>query len=68
MDERVSRAFAAKVAPAAKECDAVILSDYGSGLVTPQLAAAIRAVVERSGRRRPVPVLGCRSRDECRRQ
>ena len=39
---RSSRAFAEKLEPALDECDAVLLSDYGSGLVTPALAAAIR--------------------------
>jgi rfaE bifunctional protein kinase chain/domain len=53
----VSRAFARKVMPALAECDAVLLSDYGSGLVTPALAAAVRAAVSRRPRRRPVPVL-----------
>ena len=40
--DAVSRAFRAKIAPALADCDAVLLSDYGSGLVTPALAAAIR--------------------------
>jgi rfaE bifunctional protein kinase chain/domain len=35
----------------------VLLSDYGSGLVTPQLAAVIRARLAKRSRRRPVPVL-----------
>jgi rfaE bifunctional protein kinase chain/domain len=38
-------------------CDAVILSDYGSGLAGSTLAKTIRAAVERRSRRRPVPVL-----------
>jgi len=53
----VSRAFAKKLLPALDECDAVLLSDYGSGLVTPQLAAVIRARLAKRSRRRPVPVL-----------
>jgi rfaE bifunctional protein kinase chain/domain len=53
----VSRAFAKKVAALADSCDAVVLSDYGSGLVTPLLAGAIRKAVFRRHRRRPVPVL-----------
>src|SRR5262249_38054039 len=38
-------------------CDAVVLSDYGSGLVTPKLAERVRAVVGARSRRRRVPVL-----------
>jgi len=38
-------------------CDAVILSDYGSGLVTPALARAVRRELAERTRRRPVPVL-----------
>ena len=53
----VSGAFAKKLSPALDECDAVLLSDYGSGLVTPALAGVIRAAVARRSRRRPVPVL-----------
>ena len=35
----------------------MILSDYGSGLVTPALADAIRRALARRTRRRPIPVL-----------
>src|SRR5712671_3174723 len=35
LDESVSRALAKKIEPALEGCDAVLLSDYGSGLVTP---------------------------------
>src|SRR5262245_58223639 len=38
-------------------CDAVILSDYGSGLAGSALAKTVHAVLERRSRRRPVPVL-----------
>jgi rfaE bifunctional protein kinase chain/domain len=57
LDEEVSRAFAGKLRGALADCDAVILSDYGSGLVTPPLAEMVRQTVERRSRRRPVPVL-----------
>jgi len=57
LDDAVSRAFAKKAAAAAADCDAVILSDYGSGLVTPSLAAAVRLAAAKRTRRRPVPVL-----------
>jgi len=51
------RALAKAVLPAVDDCDGVILSDYGSGLVTPALAEAIRRRVARRSRRRAVPVL-----------
>ena len=38
-------------------CDAVVLSDYGSGLMTPVLAEKIRKALARRSRRRPLPVL-----------
>ncbi|MGE5243213.1 MAG: bifunctional heptose 7-phosphate kinase/heptose 1-phosphate adenyltransferase [Betaproteobacteria bacterium] len=57
LDDRISRAFAAKLTPLAADCDAVLLSDYGSGLITPALADRLRAAVARRSRRRPVPVL-----------
>lgn len=50
----VSDAFAGKLQVALKECDAVILSDYGGGLVTPALATAVRRGLARLGRRVPV--------------
>ncbi len=53
----VSRAFAGKLSASLEDCDAVVLSDYGSGLVTPDLAAMVRARLARRSRRRPVPVL-----------
>jgi rfaE bifunctional protein kinase chain/domain len=57
LSEAVSAAFARKIVAAADRCDAVIFSDYGSGLVTPALAAAIRRRVATRSRRRPIPVL-----------
>jgi rfaE bifunctional protein kinase chain/domain len=57
LSEGVSRTFARKLLPALSDCDAVLLSDYGSGLVTPALAATIRAAVAKRSRRRPIPVL-----------
>src|SRR5437762_4360149 len=52
----VSQAFAQKIVSLVDEVDAVLLSDYGSGLITPKLADAIRNAVARRTRRRPVPV------------
>jgi D-glycero-beta-D-manno-heptose-7-phosphate kinase len=57
LDESVSRALAKKIEPVLDACDAVILSDYGSGLVTPALAETIRRALARRTRRRPIPVL-----------
>ena len=57
LSEAVSRALEKKIVPALDGCDAVLLSDYGSGLVTPALANVIRAAVARRARRRPIPVL-----------
>ena len=47
LDESVSIALAKKIAPALETCDAVILSDYGSGLVTPALGDTIRRQLAR---------------------
>jgi rfaE bifunctional protein kinase chain/domain len=55
--DRVAQQFARHVGPVVDDCDAVILSDYGSGLVTPQLADLLRGRLRRRSRRRPVPVL-----------
>ena len=38
-------------------CDAVLLSDYGSGLITPALAEVVRGALMRRSRRRPIPIL-----------
>jgi len=50
-------AFARRLAPALADADAVLLSDYGSGLITPKLAEQIRRTLAGRSRRRPVPVL-----------
>ena len=54
---RTRAAFARKAINASDHCDAVLVSDYGSGLVTPELVDKLRARVTRRSRRRPVPVL-----------
>lgn len=53
----VSRTFEGRLTRALAECDAVLLSDYGSGLVTPALAAAVRRGVDKRARRRPIPIV-----------
>lgn len=55
--DSLSRAFAAKLTPALAQCDAVVLSDYGSGLITPALAAVVRRGVRALAPRRRIPVL-----------
>jgi D-glycero-beta-D-manno-heptose-7-phosphate kinase len=52
----VSGTFARKVRGAMTECDAVVLSDYGSGLITPAFAAGVAARA-RKLRRHPIPIL-----------
>jgi rfaE bifunctional protein kinase chain/domain len=51
------RAFASRALSVAADADAVIVSDYGSGLVTPELIAAIRGRLQRGSRRHAVPIL-----------
>jgi D-glycero-beta-D-manno-heptose-7-phosphate kinase len=53
----LAQRVAATIGAALDGCDAVILSDYGSGLVTGRLARTIRAAVRKRARRRPIPVL-----------
>ena len=38
-------------------CDAVLVSDYGSGLMSPGLVSAIKKALARSRPRRPIPIL-----------
>jgi rfaE bifunctional protein kinase chain/domain len=47
--------FEHRALEAAMRADAVLISDYGSGLVTPALAAKVRLALRREGR--PIPVL-----------
>jgi rfaE bifunctional protein kinase chain/domain len=57
LSEEVSRTFAERLGPALDTCDAVVLSDYGSGLITPALAAVIvQALAARQGHQ-AIPVL-----------
>lgn len=57
LPRRAVEQLMARIRPALADCDAVLLSDYGSGLITPVLAATINRIVKRRARRRPVPVL-----------
>jgi rfaE bifunctional protein kinase chain/domain len=56
-DSQTRKAFARAALKVAGECDAVLLSDYGSGLVTPELALALARKLAGRNRRRPVPIL-----------
>jgi rfaE bifunctional protein kinase chain/domain len=50
-------AFARAALKAAAECDAILMSDYGTGLVTPELAAALSSKVDGRASRRAVPIV-----------
>ena len=56
-DPKSRSAFARAALHAAGECDAILMSDYGTGLVTPKLADALSAKLARRGRRRRIPIL-----------
>ncbi len=49
--------FAHKALSASDRCDAILVSDYGAGLVTPALVARLRARAARRSRRRAIPIL-----------
>jgi rfaE bifunctional protein kinase chain/domain len=49
-------AFERHALRACARADAVLISDYGSGLVTPRLASALRTEVRRAGRGTPILV------------
>jgi rfaE bifunctional protein kinase chain/domain len=55
--EGMRQALAKKLPALVETCDAVLLSDYGSSLITPELAGIVRAALSRRSRRRAVPVL-----------
>jgi D-glycero-beta-D-manno-heptose-7-phosphate kinase len=50
-------AFTRAALKAAADCDAILMSDYGTGLVTPELAAALGSKVDGRARRRAVPIV-----------
>jgi D-glycero-beta-D-manno-heptose-7-phosphate kinase len=56
-DAKSRAAFARAALKAAAECDAILMSDYGTGLVTPELAAALVKKVGGRARGRSVPIL-----------
>ena len=56
-DVQLGGVFDRTVRRALVGCDAVLVSDYGTGLVTPRLVSAIKTRLARSRRRRPVPIV-----------
>lgn len=54
-DARTRAVFERAVMAAAGRADAVLVSDYGSGLVTPALVSRLRTALKRAGH--PIPVL-----------
>lgn len=57
LPEAVSKTFASRLTRALADCDAVLLSDYGSGLVTPELAVSIRAIISKRTPKRAIPIV-----------
>jgi rfaE bifunctional protein kinase chain/domain len=55
VDAAARAAFETKAIAAAAAADAVLVSDYGSGLVTPAFTARLRAALKRE--RSPIPIL-----------
>jgi D-glycero-beta-D-manno-heptose-7-phosphate kinase len=55
VDDRTRAAFARAAVAAVNGADAVLVSDYGSGLITPALVAKIRLALRKAGH--PIPVL-----------
>lgn len=56
-DAKSRAAFTRAALKAAADCDAILMSDYGTGLVTPELAAALGDKVSGRERRRSAPIL-----------
>ena len=56
LPDGVRRTVESRLVSAAARCDALLVSDYGSGLVTPQLVAAAQRRFRGPGKRQP-PVL-----------
>ena len=55
VDDRARAAFERAAVSAVDGADAVLVSDYGSGLITPALVARIRVALRKAAR--PIPVL-----------
>lgn len=57
VDSTVSKEFARAARAALSNADAVIISDYGSGLITPELVEKLKTQLTKRRRRRQVPVV-----------
>lgn len=57
VDSTISREFARAANAALGSADAVIISDYGSGLITPELVERLKTKLTKRRRRRKVPIL-----------
>jgi rfaE bifunctional protein kinase chain/domain len=56
-DAKSRATFTRAALKAAGDCDAILMSDYGTGLVTPELAAALSSAAAGRGKRRAIPIL-----------
>lgn len=57
VDSTVSKEFARAAIAALGKADAVIISDYGSGLITPELVERLKTQLTKRRRRRQVPIV-----------
>ena len=57
IDSTISREFARAANAALGSADAVIISDYGSGLITPELVERLKTKLTKRRRRRKVPIV-----------
>jgi len=56
-DQESLQVFERAARRAVTDCDALLVSDYGSGLITPALVARLKAHIAKRGRGRTVPIL-----------
>ncbi|HUP40203.1 MAG TPA: PfkB family carbohydrate kinase [Vicinamibacterales bacterium] len=56
-DAKSRATFTRAAVKAAADCDAILVSDYGTGLVTPELATTLSGAAAGRGKRRAIPIL-----------
>jgi len=56
-DAQSRATFTRAALKAAGDCDAILMSDYGTGLVTPELATALSSAAAGRGKGRAIPIL-----------
>ena len=56
-DGRMQSSIERAARTALSGCDAVLVSDYGSGLITPRFVTMLKKRLSMRGRRRPIPIL-----------